>query len=713
MGRFYETSQPHFIDNKMYEAPAELMAKVLMNKEKAVDDTISGAEAYLEKLKAEALLQDTPRLQEKIKAYEDKITGIVTSIQSNPMEYSKYQGDITKLGRDISADWTTGEIGTMQKYKKQVSEEYDAIDKLSEKDGYDANYKAAKKKEILAKYTGIGWNENSNTAGQTPNINGNYKALIFDDKFAQHMKANGYDITKETNGGNGYTYTKQGSSEGLSKERIAQAYVDYIQSDVSLQEAVNERRDLGLPGFENADLSKLYEYGVDKNGKKQFTGFRNDYYGNKINAGITTYAYNKTKDSSTIGNDSTYMTREGWARDDAKEARDKAETETPETAFNEVINTNDGNLGSLAKAWTQSVGRTNKVITDGLNILKTAGIKDPKILAQVQNGNFTALRAIAGEGLSGKIDEMEGEYKHANAEKIMNKASIDMYKKTLNKEGQKRMEKPGWNNDPAIKASYAKFVATNNIKNKSTPLQTVTLNGMGYSPAEKTAFGKTIVERFDDTMYEFKGLNGNSQILETAEGKKLAFTKDPSKQGHIVTLNGKKGVSLVYSPNDKHSLKELKKIGVVGSGVENTLDDNGNPVATFYENGKAIGVKIDTNSFGLVMGLDNNKKTNFATSIKAGQNNMQVSFSTDYITSPKTRAFLQKNDDNFKFNDLNNRYNWGSIDLKERLDDNGNAMGSKQGGHVYEIRKGKGYIDGQPTSSEGTEVIKRILTGYK
>jgi hypothetical protein len=35
MGRFTETSQPHFIDNKMYQTPAELMANVIMNKEKS------------------------------------------------------------------------------------------------------------------------------------------------------------------------------------------------------------------------------------------------------------------------------------------------------------------------------------------------------------------------------------------------------------------------------------------------------------------------------------------------------------------------------------------------------------------------------------------------------------------------------------------------------------------------------------------------------
>ena len=84
MGRFYQTSDAKFVDDKMFEAPHQLMAQVLQNKDKEIDTEITSATAYLDKLKADVLTQDSPELQQEIKNYEAKITGIVDNIKSNP-----------------------------------------------------------------------------------------------------------------------------------------------------------------------------------------------------------------------------------------------------------------------------------------------------------------------------------------------------------------------------------------------------------------------------------------------------------------------------------------------------------------------------------------------------------------------------------------------------------------------------------------------------
>lgn len=266
MGRFYETSQPHFIDNKMYEAPAELMAKVLMNKEKAVDDTIDSAEAYLEKLKAEALTQDTSALQQRIKDYEDKISGIVSNIQSNPMEYTKYQGDITQLGRAISADWTTGAIGTFQANKKKAEAEVAKLDDHLKLHPEDAEYVGLKKKEIFANYSeGAKWNDKTGKAEGTLNVDGTYYHPEFDDKFITQMKAKGYSMEKDTVTG-AWINTASTDNKRLTQGEIQQAYIAGVKADPNYQAALKDWSKTGVSGYEDVDVNSIYVPRVDKQG---------------------------------------------------------------------------------------------------------------------------------------------------------------------------------------------------------------------------------------------------------------------------------------------------------------------------------------------------------------------------------------------------------------------------------------------------------------
>ena len=266
MGRFYETSQPHFIDNKMYEAPAELMAKVLMNKEKAVDDTIDSAEAYLEKLKAEALIQDTPTLQQRIKDYEGKISGIVSNIQANPMEYTKYQGDITQLGRDISADWTTGAIGTFQANKKKAEAEVAKLDDHLKLHPEDAEYVGLKKKEIFANYSeGAKWNDKTGKAEGNLNVDGTYYHPEFDDKFITQMKAKGYSMEKDTVTG-AWINTASTDNKRLTQGEIQQAYIAGVKADPNYQAALRDWSKAGVSGYEDVDVNTIYTPRVDKEG---------------------------------------------------------------------------------------------------------------------------------------------------------------------------------------------------------------------------------------------------------------------------------------------------------------------------------------------------------------------------------------------------------------------------------------------------------------
>ena len=90
MGRFYETTAPEFIDDAMFKLPYEQMGAVLLAKDAKVGDDIEAQTALGELLKAQGLKVDEPRVNEKIKQYEDKIQQNVDYIRGNVLNYDPY-----------------------------------------------------------------------------------------------------------------------------------------------------------------------------------------------------------------------------------------------------------------------------------------------------------------------------------------------------------------------------------------------------------------------------------------------------------------------------------------------------------------------------------------------------------------------------------------------------------------------------------------------
>jgi len=115
MGRFYQTAKREFVDNFIYQPPVELMAKVIGNADKQVLDTETEALAIYDKLKAQGLKADEPRLQEIIQGYQSQIEDLSGVMQKSPLEFRKEIGKIRNLSRTIGNDWSSqGEVGKIQ-----------------------------------------------------------------------------------------------------------------------------------------------------------------------------------------------------------------------------------------------------------------------------------------------------------------------------------------------------------------------------------------------------------------------------------------------------------------------------------------------------------------------------------------------------------------------------------------------------------------------
>jgi hypothetical protein len=366
MGRFYETSQPHFIDNKMYQAPAELMANVLMNKEKAVDDTIASANSYLEKLKAESLIQDTPALQKRIADYEGKISGIVENIQANPMEYSKYTGDITKLGRDISADWTTGPIGTMQTNKKKAEAEIQILNDHLKAHPEDANYVAIKKKEIFSGYeNGLGYDDATKQSTGTLKVDGTYYHPEFDDKFLAQMKAKGKKVERDTVSG-AWINTSSDDNKILTQEEIQQAYLAAASADVNYQTALNDWSTSGVAGYEDVDINRAYNTSVNKEGQKVRSINQDNFFGRKAQAAGIAYEVKEEDTRDSIKGNPNYWSEKEWAEKQREKeiqnsmmvgvSKDKTYVTRYDKDTNTAYTTNQAELDLINQRWGVSLG---------------------------------------------------------------------------------------------------------------------------------------------------------------------------------------------------------------------------------------------------------------------------------------------------------------------------------------------------------------------
>ena len=698
MGRFYQTAEPTFVDNKMFEAPHELMRQVLLGKDKAIDDKISDAVSFYDKLTADVLQQDTPRAKEIVKGYEQQINDIVSGIQKNPLEYNKYSNTIRELGRGINKDWTMGEIGTMQGYKKQVTEEWNKLDELAKKDPetYDASYVAAEKAAILKEYQGINWNKDLGKAGNAPAIQGSYHGLNFDlDEYLKtKMEADGYTRERDSTG-NGYIYRNKTSNEVLSPQKVAEATVSYFNANPDIQSAVQRRGELGIEGFVGADINNALKY--DREGNLQ--GYGDNYYGRMAEAAAKHKAYSKTEKSDTIHADSTAMTKMGWARADAKEKAEK-EAEHVDLAPVHVYTLGTENTKSLSenlKVTNVALAAKQKDLADNAKSLKLQpGTERYKAF---MSGDVKTMVAAGMD--EGTAQQMSSAYKAERTKKNFLNDQVQGFRDYLSTKGKNSSQvgKLGWTKDKNLANEYNNYLKANNKFNDGKKVVTnlSSLNNMNIPE-------KTIKEAQGVFAQNFEHLTFN--IDQTYKGQHLKFE---DQQGNTVvyipqdskiksgTREEKSGKTTIYlkAPDGKMSVQDLIRRGLVQTKTESYNDEQGKPqtrkVFTTRQNGKNVGMVLNEKTLRVVNALDDKGQSNYSSTLQIGNNRMDILVPTKQMPIPSVDAYINDNYEDLQFNRYMNQADLESLGRRESKGPNGSK---------FRTEKGKAYIiyaDGRKT----------------
>ena len=212
MGRYFKAQQAELNRDFIYQPPIDLMAKVIQGKDLAVDKYNEYQASIDEKLKAEGLKADEPRLKEIINNYHSQIDELAKTIQTDPLTASKQMGAIKNLGRDIGDNWSQGEVAKIQG-NKQLRDKY--VEELNKRKDVSEEWKTKALQKFDKEFTGTAYNKSGKyNPYNYENLNTKFDINEFLNKNLNGFEANGKKYSKDTVSGQWI------KSDGNSKEEV-------------------------------------------------------------------------------------------------------------------------------------------------------------------------------------------------------------------------------------------------------------------------------------------------------------------------------------------------------------------------------------------------------------------------------------------------------------------------------------------------------------
>lgn len=660
MARFYKTSTPTFIDDKMFQLPYQMMGQVMQAKDKAVDSEITAAVDLFGKLKANVYESDLPRAKQIIQEKEAKVNEIVEGIRKNPMEYNKYSSAIRKLSRDINSTWNTGgEVALMEQNNTSILSKIKEIQDLHKDDAEYANAAIKRLKDSYNK--GLEFDAVTATGKGKPDLRQTYSLDFEIDDFIKNKLAPSLDweFEEDRQQGNGYILRDKKTRETLSPEKVATAMQTYLAAHPEIQNAVQDRSNLGLTDFKDANLNTAVKFGE----KGDIEAISEDWYGKNIRAAISNMAYSKTKDSKTLHTDQPWLTKEGWAREDEKE-----NVEIVGSTYEHVFQVD----ANSAQSFDTALSTTNMALLGTYGkILSASGIDPNSTIGQrILKGNSHDIETALSKAEPGTAQSLKNQYTALRTQKNFLKAQgngfEEYYKKKTGKTINTRAK--DWLNKETQKAYNDYLTANNSLGKNNVVTTTVTLDKVGVNPKTIKDAQEKIVQNFDDLVFNVdqtqKGSfltfekNNGDKVIYVPQGHKVGGkTATPSGLVQTVTKNGKSHkVYYKTAPGGMLSVQSLMQEELIKPIIVSENGEEKTKYTTRY-NGKEVGVVPDEKTFGLAQALDNSGRSNYGMNMQIGDYRLPVLIPTDKIKIPSVDNYVQNNYEDLQFRNFINRTN--------------------------------------------------------
>ncbi len=235
MGKYYKTAKPTFVDDAMYKAPYELMAKALAAKDA---DFKENEEALAELGDVGDLLKymnaDEAKRNEIIKTFGDTSTSLSEAINNSPALADAYGADIRKAQRAWKDEITSGTLRKIHRNEEQKTKLFADIDK---RQGVSEESKRLAQAVAMDRYEKQGGVEGGNFTEDM-----NLYEEIDENKYVEHLKKvvneDGSNWSQDLKGEDGYIDTSAGSTRYIKKERLN----EIVDSDPKTLDWKKEKR---------------------------------------------------------------------------------------------------------------------------------------------------------------------------------------------------------------------------------------------------------------------------------------------------------------------------------------------------------------------------------------------------------------------------------------------------------------------------------------
>ena len=424
MGRFYETTAPEFVDDAMFKLPYEQMWVFLLSKDDKVGDDIEAQTALGELLKAQGLKVDEPRVNEKIKQYEDKIQQNVDYIRGNVLNYDPTE--LSKLKREINEDWTRGEIAAIQGNKAAFDADMAMWREKQKKNPelYTDEYISLLASNSLGGYKGIGYEGPSkyNTysgldATAMPDMN------QWVDEALKGAIPDLESVSREVDTGKWLVKTGSSTKEMTDKD-INDILQTRLGGDVNLQAALKQRSEFGLEGFtdlfnEEGGLNPTIAFTED--GRIQFA---NNVLGNSFRSGIEKFGFTETTQTHKMSETDRGKQDYAFALARKKEIEDNPHITVEGKDHIKTFNgSNLAEFTALNQAYVDekqaTLTKVEEIFMKANGIDRATLIKDyPDTYKAIQAGNFSAV------GNTPELKSLQKSLKIAQFEQSLRNATL-------------------------------------------------------------------------------------------------------------------------------------------------------------------------------------------------------------------------------------------------------------------------------------------------
>lgn len=271
MGRFYQTADPHYVQDTIYRPDLKYAMTSLLNEQKEYDQQKAIAEAFMD-IQFNHLNSDEENENARVakEYYMQQADEIARQMQADKGNYYKYMDRLKALKRELSSDFQSGAIAKMQQsYNQEAQWRKDNAELLKTNPAlYNGLLREARKN-----WGGNSVSENGNIWQQENGLKSFDQQKIEENiqKFVADIKKNSIQTTDGR-----YIYTDGTEQKYLTEEDILNYAYNKVASDPAAMAYFAQSDRLGLSNYLT-------------NGKINMNGT----LGNWFNA-LRSYAYNQT-----------------------------------------------------------------------------------------------------------------------------------------------------------------------------------------------------------------------------------------------------------------------------------------------------------------------------------------------------------------------------------------------------------------------------------